>query len=53
MKELYLNPEMDVVKFSIEDVISTSNGELPEATTTSEFMAGGENEGEKVSGGWG
>lgn len=24
MKELYLNPEMDVVKFSIEDVISTS-----------------------------
>lgn len=26
MKELYLNAEMDVVKFSAEDVIATSTG---------------------------
>ena len=26
MKELYLNAEMEVVNFSIEDVIATSNG---------------------------
>lgn len=25
MKELYLNAEMDVVKFSVADVIATSN----------------------------
>ena len=24
MKELYLNPEMDVVKFSVDDIITTS-----------------------------
>lgn len=26
MKELYLNAEMEVVKFSVEDVIATSTG---------------------------
>ncbi|MBQ7345098.1 MAG: hypothetical protein IJW45_03430 [Oscillospiraceae bacterium] len=42
MKELYLDAEMDVVKFSVEDVINTSN------STTSETHSGlgGENEGE-------
>lgn len=29
MKELYMNAEMELVKFSVEDVIATSN-ELPE-----------------------
>ena len=27
MKELYLNPEMDVVRFEAEDVIATSSTE--------------------------
>lgn len=31
MKELYLNAEMDIVKFAAEDVITTSN---QDATTT-------------------
>ena len=39
MKELYLNAEMDIVKFSAEDVIATSAGAEtpaePEATTWS------------------
>lgn len=30
MKELYMNAEMDVVKFSVEDVIATSFGGNPE-----------------------
>ncbi len=34
MKELYLNPEMDVVKFSIEDVIATSVVEDPTTVST-------------------
>ena len=43
MKELYLDAEMDVVKFSVEDVINTSNDD-----TTSEFVGmGGPNEGEQ------
>ena len=35
MKELYLNAEMDIVKFAAEDVIATSAGEATEATTWS------------------
>ncbi|MBQ9762454.1 MAG: hypothetical protein IJV82_05180 [Oscillospiraceae bacterium] len=46
MKELYLNPEMDVVKFSVEDVIATST-----ATTAPTVNMGGENEGERDEGG--
>ncbi len=38
MKELYQNAEMDVVKFSFEDVIATSSGE------TEWSGAGGNNE---------
>jgi hypothetical protein len=34
MKELYLNAEMDIVKFAAEDVIATSAAE-EEATTWS------------------
>ena len=41
MKELYLNAEMDVGKFSVEDVIATSTETRP---TTN---LGGENEGER------
>ena len=37
MKELYLNAEMDVVNFSVEDVIATSKGVVG--------GMGGENEG--------
>lgn len=40
MKELYLDAEMDVVKFSVEDVINTSE------TTWSHSGMGGPNEGE-------
>lgn len=40
MKELYLDAEMEVVKFSIEDVIATSNG------GSNIGGLGGENEGE-------
>ncbi len=44
MKELYLNAEMDVVEFSVEDVIATSG------TETTKWVPGmgmgGENEGE-------
>lgn len=42
MKELYLNPEMDVVKFSVEDVIATSV-EIPNSC---------ENEGERDDNGF-
>ena len=31
MKELYLNAEMEVVNFSVEDVIATSKGGVPGA----------------------
>lgn len=41
MKELYLDAEMDVVKFSVEDVINTS-----ETTSWSHSGMGGPNEGE-------
>lgn len=43
VKHMYLNAEMDVVKFSVEDVIATS----PADTTTSSNKGGlgGENEG--------
>lgn len=41
MKELYLDAEMDIVKFSVEDVINTSS------ETTWSGM-GGPNEGEQV-----
>lgn len=44
VKQMYLNAEMDVVKFSIEDVIATSN----DSSTTSSSNKGGlggENEG--------
>ena len=41
MKELYLDAEMDVVKFSVEDVINTSA-----STTWSHSGMGGPNEGE-------
>lgn len=42
MKELYLNAEMDVVEFSVEDVIATS----PTETTASEhYNPNCENEG--------
>lgn len=42
MKELYLDAEMDIVKFSVEDVINTSG--VSEDTT--EFVGmGGPNEG--------
>ncbi|MBQ5711746.1 MAG: hypothetical protein IIV61_03945 [Oscillospiraceae bacterium] len=45
MKELYLDAEMDVVKFSVEDVIATSvETEAPETTTEWQGM-GGPNEG--------
>ena len=33
MKELYLNAEMEIVKFSVEDVITTS-GDLDEIPVT-------------------
>lgn len=42
MKELYLDAEMDVVKFSVEDVIATS---VSEETTTEWQGMGGPNEG--------
>lgn len=42
MKELYLDAEMDVVKFSVEDVINTS----AETTSWSHSGMGGPNEGE-------
>lgn len=42
MKELYLDAEMDVVKFSVEDVIATS---VSEETTTAWQGMGGPNEG--------
>ena len=47
MKELYLNAEMDVVKFAIEDVIATSGAgsQEPEITAVT-----GENEGEPGTG---
>lgn len=46
MKELYLDAEMDIVKFSVEDVINTSASE----DTTAEFVGqGGPNEGEIVT----
>lgn len=45
MKELYLNPEMDVIKFSIEDVIATS-------TTVDETVSSCENEGERDDSGF-
>ena len=42
VKHMYLNAEMDVVEFSIEDVIATS----PSSTTSSNKGGlGGENEG--------
>ena len=34
MKELYLNPEMNVVNFSVEDVITTSVVTDPTYVTT-------------------
>ena len=43
MKELYLNAEMDVVEFSVEDVIATSN--KTESTTSSHYNPNCENEG--------
>ena len=43
MKELYLNAEMDVVEFSVEDIINTSVE--TETTTTKKGGLGGENEG--------
>lgn len=45
MKELYLDAEMDVVKFSVEDVIATSASSEPEETTTEWQGMGGPNEG--------
>lgn len=42
MKELYLNAEMEVVKFSVEDVIATSNG----GGVPGSGGMGGENEGQ-------
>lgn len=45
MKELYLDAEMDVVKFSVEDVIATSGENVPEETTTEWQGMGGPNEG--------
>ena len=46
MKELYLDAEMDVVKFSVEDVIATSGDPAaPEETTTEWQGMGGPNEG--------
>ena len=42
MKELYTNSEMDVVEFSVEDIINTS---VEETTTTKKGGLGGENEG--------
>lgn len=46
MKELYLDAEMDVVKFSVEDVINTSTEtETTRATSVNGGM-GGPNEGE-------
>ena len=44
MKELYLNAEMDVVEFSVEDIINTSV-ETETTTTTKKGGLGGENEG--------
>ena len=34
MKELYLNAEMDIVKFAAEDVIATSQGTTESEATT-------------------
>lgn len=38
---MYLNAEMDIVEFSVEDVIATS----PTSTTSKQGGLGGENEG--------
>lgn len=50
MKELYLDAEMDVVKFSIEDVINTSTDSVATVDPTRETSVnggmGGPNEGE-------
>lgn len=46
MKELYLDAEMDVVSFSVEDVIATSSS----SDTTAFSGMGGENEGEPGTG---
>lgn len=48
MKELYLNPEMDVIKFSVEDVIATS----VDPTTNTTVNTNCENEGERDEGGF-
>lgn len=32
MKELYMEAEIEVVKFSVADIITTSNNPVPEAT---------------------
>ena len=40
---MYLNAEMEIVEFSVEDVIATSP--LEETTTTQKGGLGGENEG--------
>ncbi len=45
MKELYLDAEMDVINFSIEDVITTSSSSETTAPVNTPGM-GGENEGE-------
>jgi len=34
MKELYIKPETEVVKFDCEDIITTSEYEAPENTMT-------------------
>lgn len=40
MKELYLNPEMNVVNFSVEDVIATSVTQNPNCPNEGEMGTG-------------
>lgn len=51
MKELYLNAEMDVVKFAVEDVIATSANADTGVTndTTAATALTDENEGEAAT----
>lgn len=46
MKELYLDAEMEVVKFSVEDVIATSASTEASASSPVNGGMGGPNEGE-------
>ena len=50
MKEVYETPEMEVVEFETEDIITASGNDLPEVTFPQYSMSGKKLFGHRISG---